>query len=135
MACGKDAGELLCLQQPTVAREGFRSGRQARRLGREPHAALGSAALQDLPAPARAHATAKSMVALTLELARLISAFHGFFLGTECKKRSMLRRQEDFCNQDIGPPNDDRFCLWITGRLEYTTRPSDNNHHQGWGGR
>jgi hypothetical protein len=75
------------------------------------------------------------MVALTLELARLISAFHVLSSGPSWKKRCMLRRQGDFCNQEFAPATAKIFCLWITGRLGYTTRPSDNNHHHGRGGR
>src|ERR1700761_4490347 len=53
------------------------------RLGRQPLAALGAAAVQDLAAVLGRHAQAEAMTALTHEAARLVGALHGKKLRSE----------------------------------------------------
>src|SRR6185312_11327899 len=52
-------------------------------LGRQPLAALGAAAVQDLAAVLGRHAQAEAMTALTHEAARLVGALHGTKLRSE----------------------------------------------------
>src|SRR6201996_1034214 len=88
-------------------------------LGRQPLAALGAAAVQDLAAVLGRHAQAETMTALTHEAARLVGALHG----------TKLRSEMASCPQPGARRGEARWIRELGPRVNCDRRPAASRRH------